>query len=97
MAEPLASTSRSRSKLMVVIKMVKNKRITTIWNTLWTKYLAEMMIMVAVIAWCLIAVQNVPHTPEFFQRLQIAAYAIGLIIGVDIALTMAMTREEVTK
>ena len=74
-----------------------NKRITTTLNTLWTKYLAETMIMVAIIAWCLIAIQNVPHTPEVFQRLQIAAYAIGLIIGVDIALTMAMTREEVTK
>lgn len=72
-----------------------NNRITTIWNTLWTTYLAEMIIMVAIIAWCLIAVQNVPHTPEVFQRLQIAAYAIGLMIGLDIAWTVAMTREEV--
>lgn len=72
-----------------------NKRITTLWNTLWTTYLAEMTITVAIIAWCLIAVRNLPHTPEFFQRLQIAAYAIGLIIGLDIAWTMATTREEV--
>ena len=72
-----------------------NKRITTIWNTLWTTYLAEMIITVAIITWCLIAIQNVPHTPEFWQRLQIAAYAIGLMIGLDIAWTVAMTREEV--
>lgn len=72
-----------------------NKRITTIWNTLWQSYLAEIIIMVAILAWCLIASQNVPHTPEFWQRLQIAAYAIGLVIGLDIAWTVAMIREEV--
>jgi hypothetical protein len=58
-------------------------------------YLAEMIILAAVIGWCVIAIEQLPHTPEFFQRLQIAAYAIGLIIGVDIALTVAITREEV--
>lgn len=74
--------------------MTQTKNMKERLEPLWTEYLVEMIIMAAIVGWCVIACGNLPHTPEFWQRLQIAAYAIGLLIGLDVALTLVMTRVE---